>query len=40
MVELDRHEGEKAKERLKLKPEHLMPEKIKPGRKQGKKGGK
>ena len=40
VVELDRREGETAKERLKLKPENLMPEKIKPGRKQGKKGGK
>ena len=40
VVELDRREDETAKERLKLKPEDLMPEKIKPGRKQGKKGGK
>ena len=40
VVELDgREEGENAKERLKLKPENLMPEKITPGRTQGKKGG-
>ena len=40
VVELDRREGENSKEQLKLKPGNLMPEKIKPGRKQGKKGGK
>ena len=40
VVELDRREGGNAKERLKLKSENLMPQKTKPGRKQGKKGGK
>ena len=40
VVELDRRGGGNVKEQLKLKPESLMPEKIKPGRKQGKKGGK
>ena len=41
VVELDRRGGENTKEQLiKLKPENLKPEKPKPGRKQGKKGGK
>ena len=37
VVELDSRKGEKEKEQLKLKPEHLT---TKMGRKQGKKGGK
>ena len=40
VVELDRRGGGNAKEQLKLKPENLKPEKPKPGRKHGKKGGK